>query len=168
VSLKRLQWCVTGHWKGYPEMWLKVYSDVSLKRLRWWVTGHWKGYPDMWLKVYFDALLKRLRWWVMGHWKCYSDMSPKRLPGTPLKRLIVIVDFVFTELQMKLLPDSSGYKNTSQERELICIQTHRSHTMGSKEPKSWSPRWVRQNLREKNNVLPPNDPNHDEKTSADA
>jgi hypothetical protein len=40
--------------------------------------------------------------------------------------------------------------------------------MGSKEPEPWSPRWVRQKLREKNNGLPPNDLNHDEKHPADA
>jgi hypothetical protein len=38
--------------------------------------------------------------------------------------------------------------------------------MGSKEPEPWSPRWVREKLREHNNGLPPNDPNHDEKQSA--
>jgi hypothetical protein len=35
--------------------------------------------------------------------------------------------------------------------------------MGIKEPEPWSPWWVRQKLREKNNGLSPNDPNHDEK-----
>jgi hypothetical protein len=40
--------------------------------------------------------------------------------------------------------------------------------MGSKETEPWSPRWVRQKLREKNNGLPPNDSNHDEKPPADA
>jgi hypothetical protein len=39
--------------------------------------------------------------------------------------------------------------------------------MGSKETEPWSPRWVRQKLREKNNGLPSNDPNHDEKPPAD-
>jgi hypothetical protein len=39
--------------------------------------------------------------------------------------------------------------------------------MGIKEPEPWLPRWVRQKLREKNNGLPPNDPNHDEKPPAD-
>jgi hypothetical protein len=42
-----------------------------------------------------------------------------------------------------------------------------SQTMGSKEPEPWSPRWVRQQLRENNNGLPPNDPNHDHKPPAD-
>jgi hypothetical protein len=40
--------------------------------------------------------------------------------------------------------------------------------MGSKEPEPWSPRWVRQKLKEKKNGPPPNDPNHDEKPPADA
>jgi hypothetical protein len=40
--------------------------------------------------------------------------------------------------------------------------------MGSKEPEPWSPQWVRQTLREKNNGLPPNDPNHNEKPLIDA
>jgi hypothetical protein len=39
--------------------------------------------------------------------------------------------------------------------------------MGSIEPEPWSPRWVRQKLREKNNGLPPNNPNHDEKLPVD-
>jgi hypothetical protein len=69
---------------------------------------------------------------------------------------------------MKFLPDSGGYKSTSRGKELRRIQTHRPHTMGSKEPEPWSPWWVRQKLREKNNGLPPNDSNHDEKPPADA
>jgi hypothetical protein len=40
--------------------------------------------------------------------------------------------------------------------------------MGSKEPEPWSPRWVRQQLRERRNSLPPNDLNHDEKLLANA
>jgi hypothetical protein len=40
--------------------------------------------------------------------------------------------------------------------------------MGSKEPEPWSPRWVRQQLRLRNNGLPPNDPNHNENPSVDA
>jgi hypothetical protein len=40
--------------------------------------------------------------------------------------------------------------------------------MGSKESESWLSRWVRQKLREANNCLPPNDLNHDEKSSVDA
>jgi hypothetical protein len=40
--------------------------------------------------------------------------------------------------------------------------------MGSKEPEPWSPWWVRQKLREKNNDLIPNDPNYDEKPPTDA
>jgi hypothetical protein len=94
-------------------------------------------------------------------------MSPKRLPGTSLKRLTDIVDYVFTKLQMKLLPGSSGFKSTSQGREIRRIQTHTPHTMNSKESEPWSPWWVRQKLREKNNGLPPNDPNYDEKPPTD-
>jgi hypothetical protein len=69
---------------------------------------------------------------------------------------------------MKLLPGSGGYKSASRGRELRRIQTHRPHTMGSKESEPWLPRWVRQKLREKNNSLSPNDPNYDEKPLADA
>jgi hypothetical protein len=69
---------------------------------------------------------------------------------------------------MKLLLGPDGYKSTSRGRELRRIQTHRSHIMGSKELEPWSPRWVRQKLREKDNGLPPNDPNHDEKHPTDA
>jgi hypothetical protein len=39
--------------------------------------------------------------------------------------------------------------------------------MGSKEPEPWSPWWVRQKLREKNNGLPPNEQNYDEKPPTD-
>jgi hypothetical protein len=69
---------------------------------------------------------------------------------------------------MKFLPDSGGYKSTSWGRELRRIQTHMPQTMGSKQPETWSPRWVRQKHREKNNGLPSNDPNYDEKSPADA
>jgi hypothetical protein len=67
---------------------------------------------------------------------------------------------------MKLLLGSSGYKSTSRGRELRCIDTHMPHTIGSKEPEPWSPRWVRQKLKESKNGLPPIDPNHDEKLLA--
>jgi hypothetical protein len=48
------------------------------------------------------------------------------------------------------------------------MHTQISQIMGSKEPEPWLPRWVRQQLREANNGLPPNDPNHDHKPPADA
>jgi hypothetical protein len=47
------------------------------------------------------------------------------------------------------------------------IHTPTSQRMGSKEPEAWSPRWVRQELRRRNNDLPPNDPNHDEEPQTD-
>jgi hypothetical protein len=128
--------------------------------LWWWVTDHWKGYPDMSLKRLLWRELKMVRWRGMVHWKGYPDVNWKCYNDT--------VDYVFIELQMKLLPGSGGYKSTSRERELRRIQTYRTHTMGSKEPEPWSPRWVRQKLREKNNSLPPNDPNHVEKPPTDA
>jgi hypothetical protein len=103
--------------------------------------------------------LKRLQWCMMGHWKGYTDINWKSSND--------IVDYVFTELQMKFLPGTYGYKSRSWGRELRGIQFCRPHTMGSKEPESWSPRWVRWKLREKNNGLPPNDPNHDKKPPAD-
>jgi hypothetical protein len=69
---------------------------------------------------------------------------------------------------MKLPLGSGGYKSTSRERELRHIHTHRPHIMGSKEPEPWSPQWVRQKLREANNGLTLNDPNHDGKPPTDA
>jgi hypothetical protein len=51
-----------------------------------------------------------------------------------------------------------------QERSM---QTHKSQTMGSKEPEPWSPKWLRQQLRKYNNGLPPNDPNHDHRPPTD-
>jgi hypothetical protein len=68
---------------------------------------------------------------------------------------------------MTLLPGSGGYKNTSRGRELRRILTHKPHRMGSKEPEPWSPRWMREKLREYNNDLSPNDLNHDDKQPAD-
>jgi hypothetical protein len=50
----------------------------------------------------------------------------------------------------------------------ISIHTHKLETMGSKELKPWSHMWVRQQLRERNNGLLPNDPNHDEKPPTNA
>jgi hypothetical protein len=85
VSLKRLRWHDTYHWKGYPNMNWKDYSDVSLKRLRWWVTDHWKGYPNMNWKDYSDISLKRLRWWVTNHWKGYPNMNWKDYSDMLLK-----------------------------------------------------------------------------------
>jgi hypothetical protein len=41
------------------------------------------------------------------------------------------------------------------------------HTMGRKESKLWLSQWVRQKIKEKNNGLPPNNPNHNEKPPAD-
>jgi hypothetical protein len=69
---------------------------------------------------------------------------------------------------MKFLPGTYGYKSRSCGRELRGIQSHRPHTMGSKELEPWSPLWVRQKLRKKNNGLPPNDLNHDEKSLTNA
>jgi hypothetical protein len=127
------------HWKGYDNRWQITEKSAT--------TCHWSIYLDMECKGYDD-------WWWMTekatvtcHWKGYND----------------IVDSVFTELHMKLLPGSVGYKSTSWEREVRRIHTHSSKTIGSKEPEPWSPRWVRQQLRERRNDLPPNDPNHDEK-----
>jgi hypothetical protein len=88
----------TYHWKGYPNMSLKLYSDVSLKRLWWWVTCHLKGYPDMWIKVYSNVSLKRLprhiikkgyvdEWPVIENATLTSDGSLKMLPQHITKRL---------------------------------------------------------------------------------
>jgi hypothetical protein len=149
TSLKCLLWCITKK--------ATMTGDGSLKRLHWrelkkaTMSCHWKRL--------FWRELKRLRWRGTYHWKCYPDVNWKGYNDT--------VDY-FTELEMKLQPGHGGYKSTSQGRELRRIQTHRPHTLGSKEPESCSPRWVRQKLREKNNGLPPNDPNHDEKHPTDA
>jgi hypothetical protein len=63
-----------------------------------------------------------------------------------------------------LEPIKARHEGRSETRS---IYTHRSQTMGRKEPEPWSPRWVRQQLKERNNGLPPNDPNHDEKPLGD-
>jgi hypothetical protein len=51
-----------------------------------------------------------------------------------------------------------------QERSM---HTPQSQKMASKEPEPWSPRWLRQQHREDNNDLQPNDPNHDRRPPAD-
>jgi hypothetical protein len=109
--------------------------------------------------------LKRLPWHVTEkatptcHWTSYTNIDLKGYNDT--------IDYVFTELQMKFVPGTYVYKSRSWGRELRCIQTQRQHTVGSKESEPWSPWWVRQKLREKNNGVPPNDPNHGEKPPAD-
>jgi hypothetical protein len=81
--------------------------------------------------------LKRLLWYVTEnatltcHWKGYTDIN--------LKGSKDIVDYVFTELQIKFLPGTYGYKSKSWGRELRGIQSRRAHTMGSKESEPWSP-----------------------------
>jgi hypothetical protein len=141
-ELKRLPWCVTEN--------ATLLGDKSLKRVPWHVTLKAMMMGDGSLKRLLWCELKRLRWCV-----------------TEKVTLTWTEKSSFTELYMKLLLGSDGYKSTSRERELRCIHTHRPHTLGSKEPEPWSPRWVRQKLREANNGLPPNDPSHDEKPPAD-
>jgi hypothetical protein len=46
------------------------------------------------------------------------------------------------------------------------MHTHSSHTMTSEQPEPWMPTWVREQLRESNNGLLPNDPNRDNKPPA--
>jgi hypothetical protein len=72
-----------------------------------------------------------------------------------------LITYVFTTLVLESI-------KALYEKENYDAYTRRPHTMGSKEMEPWSPRWVRQKLREKNNGLPPNDSNHDEKPPADA
>jgi hypothetical protein len=72
---------------------------------------------------------------------------------------------VFTELWIKLLLSARVYKSTSSGKK----HAHTSVTkMAGKEPEPWSPRWLRQQHREDNNDLQPNDPNHDRRPPADA
>jgi hypothetical protein len=126
--LKMLLWCVTEK--------ATVASDGSLKRLRWRVTGLSKGYPDVCFKLYSDVTLKRLPQHVTEkaiptcHWKSYTVINWKGSND--------IVDYVFTELQIKFIPGTYSYKSRSWGRELKRIQSHRPHTMGSKEPEPWS------------------------------
>jgi hypothetical protein len=103
---------------------------------------------------------------VTNDWKGYRDVSLQMLPWRQMKRIQWHCRLYFTELHMELLPDSEGYKSTSWGREVRHIHTHGSQTMGSKEAEPWSLRWVRQQLRERRNDLPPNDPSHDEKPPA--
>jgi hypothetical protein len=140
-----------------------IWDIIVIRSLSWNVSQSKLSLsvPPNWQR--FSAVMQSLKCLSVPwnhHWKCYPNVNWKCYSD--------IRDYVFTELEMKFLPGSGSYKSTSRERELRHIHTHWLHTMGSKEPEPWSPRWVRQKLREKNNGLPPNDPNHDEKPSTDA
>jgi hypothetical protein len=135
-SLKKLPWCVI---EKTTLMWTEkaiITGDRSLKRLHLCelkrlplrvtekATLTWTEKATMTrdrsLKIYPDV-----KWegYPDINWKCYNDN----------------VDYVFTKLQIELISIFSGYKSTSWGRELRCIQTHRPHTMGSKETEPWSP-----------------------------
>jgi hypothetical protein len=82
-----------------------------------------------------------------------------------IENTTMTVPYVFTKLGMKLLFTTGAYKSMSWCNK----HTHTYFTNnGSKVPEPWSPRWVKHELRKRNNGLPPNDPNHDEKPLADA
>jgi hypothetical protein len=123
--------------------------------------------------------LKMLCWRVTCQWKCYINMSLKRLPWH-----VTAKDTLMSDMSLKMLPRyvtvkatlmwhmfllSYGWGNYSllepikARHEGRSIHTPKSEIMGSKEPEPWSPRWVRVQLRGRNNSLPPNDPYHDEK-----
>jgi hypothetical protein len=78
-----------------------------------------------------------------------------------LKKATIILEHMF------LLIYGQNYylllKHIKEHHEKRSIHTCRSQTMGSNAPEAWSPRWVRQHLREMRNGIPPNDPNHDKK-----
>jgi hypothetical protein len=118
-------------------------SDRSLKMLSWHVTE--KATLTCNGKGYSDVSLKSLRWWVTGHSKGSIDM------------FLLNYEWIYYSL---LEPIKACHEKRS-------IHTPTSQTMCSKEHEPWSPRWVRQKLREMNNGLVPNDLNHDEKPSAD-
>jgi hypothetical protein len=88
------------------------------------------------------------------HWKVYSNMS--------LKRIIWHVLLYYRSNYYSLLEPIKAHH---EERSM---QTHKLEIMGSKEPEPWSPRWLWEQLREDNNGLPPNDPNHDHRPPTDA
>jgi hypothetical protein len=165
-----LLWWVTDNWK--------CYSNVLLKRLWWRVTEKAMMTGDRSLKRLLWHELKWIPWQVTEkptltcNWKGYDggwQITEKDIVTcTENATLTWTKNASFTELYMKLLSGSVGYKSTSRERKLRRIHTHRPHTMGCKESEPWSSRWVRQKLREANNGLPPNGPNHDEKHPTDA
>jgi hypothetical protein len=86
-ALKRLLWRVTAKTTMMGNGALKkatVMGDVSLQRLRWRVTEHWKGYDDRWQVtekaiMMDDGSLKKLLWRVTekatlaGNWKGCFD-----------------------------------------------------------------------------------------------
>jgi hypothetical protein len=74
---------------------------------------HWKGNSDVNWKDYLDF-----------NWKGYND----------------IVDYVFTELQIKFLPGSGSYKSTWRGRHVLlqCIFTLQSCTIDSLTQHRWS------------------------------
>jgi hypothetical protein len=126
---------LTCHWK--------CYNNVSLKRLWWRVTGHWKDYYDVNWNGYPDKSLKRLPWCVTKNAMMIGDGSLKRLlclmwtekviltwtkkammTGKGSLKMLLCLTWTekstltwtekssFIELYMKLLPDSGGYKST--------------------------------------------------------
>jgi hypothetical protein len=126
------------------------------------LTCHWKCYDDGWWitdKARWCAL-KRLLWCVTEKAMMMGDGSLKRLWWQYVLSFYWITYGITTPVleSIKALHEEENYD----------AYTCRTHTMGSKELEPWLPRWVRQKLREKNNGLPPNDPNHDEKPLADA
>jgi hypothetical protein len=104
--------------------------------------------------------LKRLPRYVIRkatptrHWKVYSDVSLKK--GS---KGMFLLNYGWNYYSL-LEP----IKTCHEERS---IHTPTSQRMRSKEPEPWSPRWVKQELRRRNNGHPPNDPNRDEKPPTD-
>jgi hypothetical protein len=131
---------------------------MSLKRLlscitkKTTLTCHWKDYSDVSLKRLSRYVTENAT--LMYHWKVYYDVSLKML-------------WWWVTTHWKGYPDMSLKSLFWCVIEKGSMDIPSSQTMGSKELKPWSPRWVRQELRRRNNGLPPNDPNHDEKLLVD-
>jgi hypothetical protein len=124
------------------------------------ITCYWKGYNDRWWitkKARWSAL-KMLLWYVTKKAMMMADGSLKRVWWQYMLSFYWITYVITTPVleSIKALDEEEKYDT----------YTHRPHTVGSKELEPWSPRWVRQKLREKNNGLSSNDPNHNEKPPA--
>jgi hypothetical protein len=114
------------------------------------MTGHWKDYSDM--------SLKRLRWSVTENATMTGDGWLKRLWWLCKIMFLLNYGWNYYKLMEAIKAHHDGEKQEAY--------THNSHTMASQQLDPWTPRWVREKLREKNNSLPLNDPNKDHKPPA--
>jgi hypothetical protein len=156
-SLKMLLYHITEKTTLTSVMSLKRLPDISLKKLPRYITVKATMTGDM--------SLKKLPRYVTGNATIMGDMSLKRLPqhvtanatltgNVSLKRLprhiavkvtlmwhMFLLSYIWGNYSL-LEPIKTRHEGRNKH-------THKSETMGSKESEPWPPRWVRQQLRER-------------------